>query len=148
MISCLSPVPHASSLGVTNLGTKLTMFLTLYTQFVVRNIYYPVLSFNPFPNKLCFLRVCSTSLWKTLWEKEKLLMTSNFSFPTVFSISLENFLFFSSNLKLSSSNSFSLEESKICHFGNNLEVKGIEEHFLERGNVQIISIYPLFQQYS
>ena len=27
-----------------------------------------------------FLRVCSTSLLKTLWEKEKLLVTSNFSF--------------------------------------------------------------------
>ena len=36
--------------------------------------------FNPLPNKPCFLRVCSTSLLKTLWEKEKLLVTSNFSF--------------------------------------------------------------------
>ena len=35
---------------------------------------------NPFPNKPWFLRVCSTSLLKTLWEKEKLLVTSNFSF--------------------------------------------------------------------
>ena len=34
---------------------------------------------NPFPNKPWFLRVCSTSLFKTLWEKEKLLVTSNFS---------------------------------------------------------------------
>ena len=36
--------------------------------------------FNPFPNKPWFLRVCSTSLLKTLWEKEKLLVTSNFFF--------------------------------------------------------------------
>ena len=36
--------------------------------------------FNPFPNKPWFLRVCSTSLLKTLWEKEKLFITSNFSF--------------------------------------------------------------------
>ena len=35
---------------------------------------------NPFPNKPWFLRVCSTCLLKTLWEKEKLLVTSNFSF--------------------------------------------------------------------
>ena len=35
---------------------------------------------NPFPNKLWVLRVCSTSLLKTLWEKEKLLIMSNFSF--------------------------------------------------------------------
>ena len=33
-------------------------------------------------------------------------------FPTVFSTCLKNFLAFSSNLKLSSANSFSLEESK------------------------------------
>ena len=35
---------------------------------------------NPFPNKPWFLRVCSISLLKTLREKEKLLVTSNFSF--------------------------------------------------------------------
>ena len=35
---------------------------------------------NPFPNKPWFLRVCRTSLLKTLWEKEKLLVTSNFCF--------------------------------------------------------------------
>ena len=37
-------------------------------------------SYNPNPNKPWFLRVCSISLLKTLWEKEKLLVTSNFSF--------------------------------------------------------------------
>ena len=36
--------------------------------------------FNPFPNNPWFLRVFSSSLLKTLWEKEKLLVTSNFSF--------------------------------------------------------------------
>ena len=36
---------------------------------------------NPFPNQPWFLRVCITSLLKTLWEKEKLLVTSSFSFP-------------------------------------------------------------------
>ena len=35
---------------------------------------------NPFPNKPWFLRVCVTSLLKTLWETEKLHVTSNFSF--------------------------------------------------------------------
>ena len=35
---------------------------------------------NPFPNNPWFLRVWGTSLLKTLWEKEKLLVTSNFSF--------------------------------------------------------------------
>ena len=35
---------------------------------------------NPFPNKAWFLGVSSTSLLKALWEKEKLLVTSNFTF--------------------------------------------------------------------
>ena len=38
------------------------------------------LNVNPFRNKPWFLRVCSTSLLKTLQEKEKLLVTSNFFF--------------------------------------------------------------------
>ena len=42
---------------------------------------------NPFPNKpLC---VCNTSLLKTLWEKEKLLVTSNFYFSHSVSLSFE-----------------------------------------------------------
>ena len=53
-----------------------------------------------FPNKPWFLRVCSTNLLKTLWEKEKLLVKSNFSFShsvfyplgeiSVISIKIEN----------------------------------------------------------
>ena len=35
---------------------------------------------NPFPNKPWFLCVVSASLLKTLWDKEKLLVMSNFSF--------------------------------------------------------------------
>ena len=62
------------------------------------------LPFNPFSNKPWFLRVCSTSLLKTLLEKEKLLVT-------------RTFFFFSSHSKLSSAYSFSLEESKICRLG-------------------------------
>ena len=36
--------------------------------------------FNPFPNKPWLSRVCFIILLKTQWEKEKLLVTSNFSF--------------------------------------------------------------------
>ena len=36
--------------------------------------------FNPFPHNNTFWRPWETSLLKTLWEKEKLLVTSNFSF--------------------------------------------------------------------
>ena len=42
--------------------------------------YSIIIWLNPFPNKPWFSRVCSTSLLKTLWEKEKLLITRNFSF--------------------------------------------------------------------
>ena len=40
-------------------------------------------SFNPFPNMPWFLRVCRTCLMKTMWEKEKFLVTSNFSFSRI-----------------------------------------------------------------
>ena len=70
---------------------------------------------NPFPYNDTFWCPWETSLLKTLWEKEKLLITSNFSYLTVFSTRLDNFLPFSSNLKLSSAKSFNLEEYKICH---------------------------------
>ena len=72
---------------------------------------------NPFPNKPWLLRVYSTSFLKTLWEKIKLLVTSNLFFSNSLSTLLNNFLPFSSILKLSSANSFNLEESKICCFG-------------------------------
>ena len=73
--------------------------------------------FNPFPNKPWNLRVCSTSLLKTLLEKEKLLVTSNFSFSHSVFHPFGELLPFLSNMKLSSANSFSLEESKICCLG-------------------------------
>ena len=76
------------------------------------------LKVNLFPNKPWFLLVCITSLLKTLWEKEKLLVNVNFSpFPTVFSTLFKAFQPFSSDLKLSSANCFRLEESKICRLG-------------------------------
>ena len=45
---------------------------------------------NPFPNKPRFSRACSTNLLKILWEKEKLVTVSNFSFShSVFYLSGE-----------------------------------------------------------
>ena len=46
---------------------------------------------NPFPKKPWILRFCSTSLLKTLWEKEKLLVTSNFSISHSFFYPLGKF---------------------------------------------------------
>ena len=60
--------------------------LTVLFSYVILTVFI----YNPFPNKPWFLHVCSTSLLKTLWEKEKLLIMSNFSFfPTVFSTLLD-----------------------------------------------------------
>ena len=77
-------------------------------------------TFNLFQNKPWFSPICSTSLLKTLWEKEKLLVKSNFSFSLSVSTFWDTFLLISSNLKLSSANSFSLEESKTYRFGKEL----------------------------
>ena len=55
----------------------MSTFLSCGKEFHAKTWLFPV---NPFPNKPWFLRVCSTSLLKTLWEKEKLIVTSNFSF--------------------------------------------------------------------
>ena len=40
-----------------------------------------LLLINPFPNKPWFLRVCSVSLLKTLWGKEKFLLFPQFFLP-------------------------------------------------------------------
>ena len=68
ILSCYDGASHCSH----DFSFKNQLLLTLYqtTKFC----------FNPFPNKPWFLRVCSISPWKTLREKEKLLVTSNFSF--------------------------------------------------------------------
>ena len=71
-----------------------------------------------FSNKPWFLRVCSTSLLETLWGKEKLLVTSNFSFlPQCFFYPFIQLFVIFIESKLSSANYFSLEESNICRFG-------------------------------
>ena len=75
---------------------------------------------NPFQKKPFSLWFCSTNLLKTLCEKEKLLVTGDFSFPhSVFYPfrHLQNSLPLSSNLKLLYANFFSLKESNICCLG-------------------------------
>ena len=60
---------------------KVEYIKSLYEVKITMHIlYHTVVSFNPFPNKPWFLRICSTRLLKTLWKKVKLLVTSNFSF--------------------------------------------------------------------
>ena len=74
----------------------------VHKRYNVHRFQYPP---NPFPNKPWFLRVCSKSLLKTLWEKEKLLVTSC-HFHQISNCCLQN--------------SFNLEASKICRLGKAL----------------------------
>ena len=86
---------------------------------------FSILFVNPSPNTPEFLGVYRTRLLKTLREKEKLLVTSNFSFSDSVSTLLQNFLPFLSNMKLSSANSLSLAESKICCLGKGSRPKKV-----------------------
>ena len=55
------------------------------------------------------------AFWKHCGKRRNCSLWAISPFPTVFSTRLDNFLPFLSYLILSSANSFSLEESKICH---------------------------------
>ena len=57
------------------------------------------------------------AFWKHSGKRRNCSWRAISPFPTVFSTHSENFLSFSSNLKLSSGKSFSLEGSKICCLG-------------------------------
>ena len=77
-------------------------FLKIHSRYILENRSTVMLStipyflvVYPYPNKLLILHVCSLSLLKTMWEKEKLLVTSHFSFFPLFSTSMEKFLPFS-----------------------------------------------------
>ena len=74
---------------------------------------------NPFSKQALFffLHVCSTSRLKTLCEREKLLVISNFSFTLSVFYPFGELFAISINLKLLSAYSFSLEESKLCCLG-------------------------------
>ena len=96
--------PHISTFSSIRINQSICRTLLIQfwiykvTQFLIgwKHQVKPIRScFNNYPNKSCFLRVCSTRLLKTQGEKEKLLVTSNFSFFTVFSNRLDNFLPFS-----------------------------------------------------
>ena len=100
--------------------------------------------FKLFPNKPRFLHVCSTyKSFENTWGEEKLLVTSNFSSPHVFSTHLDNFFSFSSNLILSYANYFSLEESKMCCFGKGWIAKSLGPSQLARAaQVDMVLYFP------
>ena len=55
-------------------------FVTILHHGLVGTAYEVYTKFNTFPNNPLFLYSCTAILLKTLWEKEKLLVTSNFFF--------------------------------------------------------------------
>ena len=75
---------------------------------------------NPFPNKPWFLRVCCRSLLKTLGEKEKLLVTSNFSFSHSVFYLLEELSAIFIKSKIVVSQSFEFGRVKNLSFGKGL----------------------------
>ena len=94
---------------------------SLLSNLMETNIISVIICINPFPHNDTFSRPSETSLLKTLWEKEKLLVTSNFSFThSVFYPVKELALLFSSNSKLPSADCFNLDLSKILSSGNGL----------------------------
>ena len=74
-------------------------------------------TFNPFSNKSWFVHVWSTTLLKTLREREKLLLTSKFSFSHSVFYPFEDLSAIFIKFKFSSANSSSLEQSKIRRLG-------------------------------
>ena len=80
-------------------------------------------SFNPFPNKPWFLRVCSTSLLKTLWEKKKLLVGSNFSFSHSVLYQFEEFSTIFIKFKIVICKLFQLWRFWCLSFGKGLKLK-------------------------
>ena len=98
---CYIMLRNQDDMGRTNWATAVKSLLYRYGFGLVwlsqdfGNMNLFIMQFNPFPNKPWFLRACSKSLLKTLWEKEKLLVTSNFSFSrSVFSPFGEHSLIF------------------------------------------------------
>ena len=93
--------PDKATLQAMNEKEKFLILHNSWISYPYRQAFiYFIFLFNSFSNKPWFLRVCSVSLLKTQF----------FTY-------LENFLPLSSNSKLSSANSFVLEESKICRLG-------------------------------
>ena len=74
-------------------------------------------TFKPFPNKPWFLDVYRMSCENTVGKGEIARNEQFLLFPQCFLTVWRTFFLFSLHLKSSSTNSFSLNYSKICHLG-------------------------------
>ena len=75
-------------------------------------LYHTVLTFND-PTQ-------GRGLWKTLWEKKKMLVTSIFSFSHSVFYSIKKKIVILAMFKMSSANAFNLVMSKLLSFGKGL----------------------------
>ena len=116
----LSIQPKASYTNAININKFLGYSISLLC-IIFESTFQPYFSLwksiylNAFQNKPWFLCVCTIRLLKTVGKGEIACNQQFLSFPQCFSTHLENFLPFSTNSKLLSANSLSLEQSKICH---------------------------------
>ena len=62
-------------------------------------------------------------LWKTLWEKEKMLVTRFSPFPTMFSTLSKREIIILATSNFTSANAFNFVQSKILSFGKELTIK-------------------------
>ena len=84
--------------------------------------------FNPFQKSPGFYMSAVQGFSKHFRQRRQCSLRAMSPFPTVFSTCLKNFPPYSSNLKLSSANSFSFEESKICRLGKELKKLFLQWH--------------------
>ena len=77
---CPYPVPRPLIKPVSTFSVAVLLFSPYPVELKVSTITARFQLVNPFSNRPLFLRVCYTSLLKTLSEKEKLAVTSNFSY--------------------------------------------------------------------
>ena len=71
----VSVLPAVSGIvGIDTVGGRSSPVVRSGSPSVKVGQVYNSLPYSPFPNKPLSLRVCRTSLLKTLWEKEKLLI--------------------------------------------------------------------------
>ena len=100
----------------------------MVNHFIHSTLYHTILNFNNAKEK---------NLLKTLWEKEKMLVTSIFSFSrNVFYPSQKEFLCLS-HIYLSSAKASNLDKSKILLFG-----KGNLDSLVHLKNRASIDLYP------
>ena len=127
---CLSPLQKHMriSTGVRKPGNTCASLTTIHDMTLAVKVQLNPNTTNQQGMPHGFLCVCSTSLSKTKLEKEKLFVTSNFS--NSHSVFFYPFCKLSAIcIKLSSTNSLSLEELKICCFEKGLDKSLLSKDF-------------------